>query len=103
MLAGQTYAQVRKAMFNNDSVENTDTSDLRKALRKYGVRSARRLIPLRTRCYRELTHDAILKVNVKRNGNWHWIVWDAARQRPLDPQTPKPRPRAVSFLRVWVP
>lgn len=103
MLAGVSYSHARKTMFGQKEVESTYTRHLRKALRKYGLLSASRLRPLKTKTYHDLPHDAILKANVKNNGKeWHWLVWDASAKRPLDPYRSRltPRPRVVSFLEV---
>lgn len=108
MLVGITYRESRRLMFGSETPSRTYTATLRNALRHHRIRTASRLVPLRTRSHEALRHDAILKVNVARDGDrWHWIVWDAARHKLLDPLKrskwkPK-RVRAVSFLKVQRP
>lgn len=88
-------------MFGDESGDYTDATTLRRALTKLRVRVGDRLVPLRGRSYGDPTHDAILKVNARSDGSWHWVVWDATRSRLIDPrQPPYKRIRAVSFLVV---
>ena len=101
MLTGQSYAAVRRSMFPTGESIGTKTKDLRKALRTFGCDVGERLNPLRTRHYSKLQFDAILKVWPKKNGTWHWVVWDAGAKRILDPlEPPYKRIRAISYLRV---
>ena len=89
-------------MFSTGRVRPTRTNDLRLALISFGLTPGPRLIPLRTRCYRDLSCDAILKVWPRRDGrDWHWVVWDARRRRVLD-SLPEPYKhiRAISYLPV---
>jgi hypothetical protein len=100
MLAGISYSQARSIMFGSEPVGLTSTSGLIDALVRLGRRPFnKRLSPLRGRNYRELKSDALLKVI--RPGKWwfHWIVWDAKRERHLDPKQPAvKRPNVSSYL-----
>ena len=101
MLTGQSYAAVRQSMFPTGECVRTRSRDLRKALRTFGYDVGKRLNPLRTRHYSNLEFDAILKVWPKKDGTWHWVVWDARARRILDPlEPPYKRIRAISYLRV---
>lgn len=69
----------------------------------HGVRLGRRLIPLRGKHPSELGFDALLKVNVRKNGReWHWVLWDHERQKVLDPKRPPyKRLRFTSYVRLF--
>ncbi len=103
MIAEVSYAKAKRAMFGDLPVGRTSKECLQKGLRKFGIRTGSRLI----RCgrnYTTLSFRAILKTNVTRNGNWHWIVWDPERARPLDPLPhPYKNPKVVSYLRTYAP
>jgi ABC-type bacteriocin/lantibiotic exporter with double-glycine peptidase domain len=103
MLAGVSYAEARRAVFGryHPGDCSTSTGELRRGLRKLGIRAGKRLIPLRGRRLRSLETDAILKVNLGLDGYWHWVVWDAGRQVLRDPRrTPYKRCRAISYLPI---
>lgn len=34
---------------------------------------------IRFTSWHEIEHHAIVKVNLKKNGNWHWVIFDAGR------------------------
>ncbi|MHB8255245.1 MAG: cysteine peptidase family C39 domain-containing protein [Acidiferrobacter sp.] len=48
---------------------------------------------LRFRSWREIPTHAIVKVNVRANGSWHWVVYDAGRRCRVvhDPKPSKRR------------
>jgi hypothetical protein len=103
MLAGVSYAEARRAVFGryHPGDCSTSTGELRRGLRKLGIRAGKRLIPLRGRRLRSLETDAILKVNLGLDGYWHWVVWDAGRQVLRDPRrTPYKRCRVISYLPI---
>ena len=102
MLSGQSYAFVRKLMFAEKEVRATSTKELIAALAAIGCRPATRLVPLRSRGYRDLEFDAVLKIWPRQNNrNWHWVVWDFRRKRVIDPlEPPYKRVRAISYLKV---
>jgi hypothetical protein len=100
MLAGVSYSVAKKAMFGDGAAGLTEASDLRAALADLG-RSPGRLVPLRRRDYRKLNGPALLKTNVRANGEWHWLVWSG--KKILDPKKPPyqlSRLRPISYLRV---
>lgn len=102
MLAGVTYKEAKDLMFGAESVAMTSTADLCSALKILRKRpSGKRLIPLRTRNFRALKSNALLKVARPGKSWWHWIVWDAKRKGFLDPHTPSVRrPKVTSYLTV---
>jgi len=105
MVVGASYAVVRTVMAGERSTINADTKDVVRALRGFGVELPRNhLVALRGRDFRTLDHDAILKVNVRKDGHWHWVVWDAENRRVLDPKRrPYRKIRATSYLPVQRP
>lgn len=105
MLTGTTYARVRSEMFGAGPVDYTDVSDLQTVLRKLGYRPAERLVRT-SRKPVHLKENAIVKVNRRSDGSWHWVVWDARRAKILDPKTPpysEARLRFCSYLIVRAP
>jgi len=86
MIAGITYDDARRIIFKHRRGTYTNTTDLRRALKRLHVRIAGRMTPLGTLDYRRLREQAILKVNLYRGGTWHWVVWDPRRKIILDPQ-----------------
>jgi len=79
----------------------TNTSDLRRALKRLGFAVSRRLKPIRGRQLIDLKANAILKVNPKIDGSWHWVVWNSKTRRIMDPEGRRKRPyRYVSYLLV---
>lgn len=103
-LGGLPYRRARIELFRRTGPRNsslTNTGDLRRALKKRGFRVSRRLKPLYRRQLIDLKANAILKVNPKPNGSWHWVIWDAKRRQILDPEGHRKRPyRYVSYLLV---
>jgi hypothetical protein len=89
----------------------TNTRKIRKGLRKFGLKSAKRLERFRRNgdyhSYKELDVDAVLKLvdpKIHRPGTYHWVVWDSKRRKRLDPQRPRykvPPAKITAFLRVW--
>ena len=79
----------------------THAKHLKAALRSFKVKTGERLIPSRSRRYSDLEHDTVLKIGRAGDRYWHWVAWDAANKRDIDPgNPPKKRPRCLSFLRV---
>ncbi|MFN4311822.1 MAG: hypothetical protein ACK4FK_14660 [Ferrovibrio sp.] len=102
MIAGVGYWTACEAIFGPEPPQrhNTHAADLRRGLKRLGIALADRLSPLGNRSLADLATSAIVKVNPRRNG-WHWVVWDAERQRILDPRQPSyQRYRVVSLLPV---
>lgn len=103
MAAATTYRSVRNSCFPDGEVKVTSTGRLREIMEAHGVRLGRRLIPLRGKHPSELGFDALLKVNVRKNGReWHWVLWDHERQKVLDPKRPPyKRLRFTSYVRLF--
>ena len=103
MAAGTTYCKVRAFAFPDGEVDVTSTKRLREIMAEHGVTLGERLIPLRGKHPSELRFDALLKINLRKNGReWHWVIWDHERQKVLDPKRPPyQRPRFVSYVRLY--
>ena len=86
MLANTSYASVRSDEFGDDAMYAMTTQELIRVLRNYGMFPAKKLMPLGKKRLRELPGNAVLAVKQPHRRNWHWVVWDYARQRILDPQ-----------------
>ena len=102
MVAEVDYFTAYAAIFglSEPKDHSTEAADLRRGLRRLGIRAAARLIPLAGWRCSELETTAIVKVNPTQDG-WHWVVWDAERQCIIDPMTrPYRRHRAISYLRI---
>jgi ABC-type bacteriocin/lantibiotic exporter with double-glycine peptidase domain len=102
MLADADYQTVRES-YEAEDVDGTQLRELKKIMRRHGVRCGPRLIPLRSRHPKDLPFDALLKVNPRLGGkDWHWVLWDSRRKQLLDPKVPRyKRYKYVSFVRVW--
>lgn len=48
----------------------------------------------RFQSWHSITHHAIVKVNVKKSGSWHWVVYDVGRKSPVV-HDPKPGKRKL--------
>jgi len=105
MAASTTYRKVRATAFPDGDVGPTQLKRLREIMAEHGVTLGERLIPFRDRKPEDLPFDALLKINVRKNGReWHWVIWDYERQRVLDPKRPVyKRPRWVSYVRLFRP
>tara|TARA_R110000782_G_scaffold132359_5_gene224394 strand:+ start:48980 stop:49372 length:393 start_codon:yes stop_codon:yes gene_type:complete len=109
MVAGVPYAQAaEKFSLKPNGSRLTNTKDLITALRLLGVSvEGDHLEPLPKQSYRwraALREDecvAILKSPTRKNGKWHWRVYDPVRDRVVDPKDrPYQRLRATSRLRI---
>lgn len=102
MLLGKSYTFARRELFPDGVVDYTDIGELKSALNKNGMMPASRMVSYRRRPL-HLSDDAILKVNVRSDGSWHWVVWDSKRKKILDPKVPpytESRLRFHSYLVV---
>lgn len=92
MLAGIPLVEATRAIFGDAPRKKyyTEKDQLRAALTHYGVITLRNL----RRCSdpTKLTRDALLKTNMRKDGYYHWAVWDAKRQKLLDPLYKRTRP-----------
>lgn len=55
---------------------HTTHSQLQEMLAHLGHKTER----FRFKSWRSIEHHAIVKVNLKRSGSWHWVAFDAARE-----------------------
>lgn len=78
-------------MFGLDPADYTDTRDLRRALRSFGVEIGHRRIQFTKKSAQDmgLDFDAIIGTRPGVHGNWHWLVWDAKNHVLLDPNPNK--------------
>jgi hypothetical protein len=76
--------------------DKTDKDSMRAALRRCGVITAKRLVACKDPS--RLQTDALLHTNMLANGYSHWAVWDAKRQKILDPYYQ--RTRVFSYLAI---
>lgn len=60
-------------------IKGTTTGDLRKVLAAFGHKIPARRTPTK----KWPKEPCIAAVDVKRNGNWHWVIWTG--RRILDP------------------
>jgi len=113
MLAGITYNQAAKSLYGEEEVDYTKTSEIRITLQTYGLTLAKKRVPFlrgktATGLHRaiqeskiELSFNAIVSTRPRRDGNWHWVVWDSKRQRILDPYYNNKMPKLYShYLQV---
>jgi len=92
MLAGVSWAKARDALnFEKHETDfRTNKDSMSTALRRLGVITAERLVVCKNP--ERLQMDALLRTNLLANGNWHWAVWDAKKQKILDPYYKRTRP-----------
>lgn len=104
MAAGTTYRAVRNFAFPDGEVESTSTRRLREIMEAHGVKLGKRLVPFRGKHPSDLGFNALLKVNVRRNGSeWHWVLWDCERKKVLDPRRPPyKRLRYTSYVQIFI-
>jgi hypothetical protein len=101
MLSGASYAVARAEIFQGEKVTRTTAAKLRDALRKFGVALAPKPTYVKGRPIEALSglaKDALVKTNVS-NGDWHWMVWDGARNKHIDPKKkPLKKPKLHSYF-----
>ena len=84
MIAGKRFATVKKLMLKSYEDEDTSPAQLRAALRHFGIK-ADPAKPIGKRTYSDFRFDAALLGFDRYDGQGHWTVWDADRQKRLDP------------------
>jgi len=96
MVTGKTYLQAKRyfeeSVFQpKDKKPHTRHYQLRRALRKLGIATENR--PFRH--WRSIETNAIVPINRRRDGGWHWVVFVREGNRPyiLDPAPGKRRRR----------
>jgi len=95
MVAGVKYEQALEAFRALDGKAKTkkfgtEHRHVTKMLDHLGISTQR----IRFRSWRQIKHHAIVKVNVKKSGSWHWVVFDAGRPYPAV-HDPKPWKREI--------
>ena len=99
MVTGKAYLQAKRyfeqsVFLPTDKKPHTRHYQLRRALQNFGIKTEKR--PFRQ--WRSIETDAIVPINRRRNGGWHWVVFVREGNRPyiLDPAPGKGR-RRYSF------
>jgi hypothetical protein len=110
MVAGTTYAAVRKTyrevlgIERSDKIKPTGLPVLKEIMRRHGVVIEGRMRHFKGRTPDELGLDysALLKINPRREGDeWHWVIWDHTRGRMLDPKKPPyQRPKYDAYWKL---
>jgi hypothetical protein len=104
MVARTSYRQAKAAFppFKGRGFR-TSRDSVGMALRKFGlaITKGRRRISTRTAKI-DLDVDALLLVDHRPDGDFHWIVWDCRSRRVLDPATshPSDRYKTIAAYRV---
>jgi hypothetical protein len=85
-----SYKAAKAVMLGNKKIKRTHSSDLKKALNIYGIN-----INFVKRKFNFATHkskDLILFADLEKEKNeWHWMIWDAKKQKLIDPEKGKKR------------
>lgn len=98
-----------KAIFDDLEVDGrTQTRDLRRALRCFGVELGHRRVPFRKTSPADmgLDFDAIIATKANAHGNWHWLVWDSKQKILFDPNPNKKtnsHKAAYHYIRIMAP
>lgn len=89
--AASSYDAAKAVMFGARRPYYTATSDLRRALRAFGVQIGHRRVPFLKINTQDmgLPFDAIISTKPRSNGVWHWLVWDAEAKTLHDPNPRK--------------
>lgn len=89
--APSSYDAANAVMFGLEPAGYTSTRDLRRGLRAFGIQIGPRRIRFTKVSSQDmgLTFDAIIGTKATANGNWHWLIWDAAARNLLDPNPKK--------------
>ncbi|CAN7473927.1 cysteine peptidase family C39 domain-containing protein [Mesorhizobium caraganae] len=103
--AGSSYDAARAVLFGMKNGSDTGTGDLRRALAKFGIKTAGRTVEFKPPSTTDmgLEFDAIVSTKVKMDGWWHWLVWDAKNEALLDPlEEPFKRPMVTHYLKILI-
>ncbi|MER9740891.1 cysteine peptidase family C39 domain-containing protein [Mesorhizobium sp. M0187] len=101
--ASSSYDAARAVLFGSAKGSDTGTRDLRRALAKFGIKTAGRTVGFKpiSSTNMGLEFDAIVSTKVKADGWWHWLVWDGKNNVLLDPlEVPYKRPIVTHYLRI---
>ena len=88
MITNSTYDRVKNSVFlgrHRNRGFYTSHTQLIEHLNSKNIQNSGKLVRC-PRDFRNLDCTAIIKTNVTKGGYWHWIVWDFAKQRILDPK-----------------
>lgn len=86
-----SYDAAKAVLFGSRTAGYTDTRDLRRALRCFGVELGHRRVPFKKISPEDmgLAFDAIIATKPTAKGYWHWLVWDAQKEVLFDPNKTK--------------
>jgi hypothetical protein len=80
MLAGISYGEACRTIFDDAEGDAASFEDLRWALMAHGLRVPKRMTPFWEGWYTQLRQPALLAINPMANGMWHWAVWEGANR-----------------------
>jgi hypothetical protein len=95
MVASVPYEKALKAFREIEGKESTSSfytshQHVEQMLSRLGKKTER----IRFQSWREIKHHAIVKVNVKKSGSWHWVAFDSGRAKAAV-HDPKPGKRKI--------
>ena len=90
MVANVPYEWALRAFRRIEGKESTSSfytnhTHVEQMLANLGKKTER----IRFSSWRDIEHHAIVKVNLKKSGGWHWVAFDAGRQHATA-HDPKP-------------
>lgn len=94
-LAGVSYTRVKSCWSKfhpNKKLTGISTKKLIWLLKQFGINTEGhdRLVVIGSKKkIKEMGQTCILKVNIKPNRDWHWVVWDTLKERVFDPDSSK--------------
>jgi hypothetical protein len=101
MLAGTNYKKAKSTLPKYWEPEGTTKKQMLRGLHLYGI-ATREPQPIGNRDYEEFKFDAALLGYL--GPEMHWTVWDAEREKLLDPYRPRQgdrlKFRCTSFIRI---
>ena len=95
MVANVPYERALRAFRRIEGKESTSSfytnhTHVEQMLANLGKKTER----IRFSSWRDIEHHAIVKVNLKKSGGWHWVAFDAGRQQATA-HDPKPGKRKL--------
>jgi hypothetical protein len=110
MLARVSYARAEAVLLDQNhggtsstdkDMMRTDKDMMRRALSHFEIATSRNLV----RCTKSpirfySDRDALIRTNVLKNGNWHWVVWDSGSKKICDPLPYRRGLKLYSYLDI---
>ena len=96
--AASSYDAAKAVMFGLAEAGYTNTEALRLGLESFGITIDQQRRSFRKKDSRNmgLEFDAIIATTPRKNGYWHWLVWDASELCLFDPNPDKIDPHSHS-------